>query len=159
MSTFYSPVEVIEMAIKIEEMGQKFYAHTAKKTKSKPLSELFRFLANEEEKHTKIFRNLYRTISESPQSLPYNFDDVQLYLKAITDSKFFLGSNKALSYITKVKIPQRLLDYALAFEKETMLFYLEISNLVREKNKKLVDKIITQEKEHIRKLSAMKKKI
>jgi rubrerythrin len=159
MAIFYSPVEVIEMAVKTEESGQKFYTNTAKKTKPKQLSELFLFLAGEEEKHAKVFRGLYRTTKESPQSIPYNFDDVQRYLQAITDSKFFLGSDKALSYISKVKTSQALLDYALAFEKETMLFYLEIGNLMKDKDKKLVDKIVAQEKEHIRKLSAMKEVI
>jgi rubrerythrin len=156
MTTFYSPVEVIEMAVKTEQTGQEFYTNTSKKTKSKPLSDLFRFLASEEEKHAKAFKGLYRTISEGPQTMPFNFDDVQLYLKAITDSKFFLGSDKALSHISKVKTPQALLDYALAFEKETMLFYLEIGNLVKIKDKKLIDKIIAQEKIHIKMLSAMK---
>jgi rubrerythrin len=159
MTTFYSPVEVIEMAVKTEQTGQEFYSNNAKKTKSKQLSELFRFLAGEEEKHAKTFKGLYRTITESPQAIAYNFDDMQLYLKAITDSKFFLGSNKALSYMSKVKTSQALLDYALAFEKETMLFYIEIGNLVKAKDKKIVDKIIAQEKEHIKKLSAMKEVI
>jgi rubrerythrin len=159
MTTFYSPVEVIEMAIKTEQSGQQFYSDNAKKAKQKQLSDLFRFLAGEEEKHVKTFKSLYRTITESPQTIAYNFDDMQLYLKAITDSKFFLGSNKALSYMSKVKTSQALLDYALAFEKETMLFYLEITNFIKDKDKKLVDKIIAQEKEHIKKLSAMKEVI
>lgn len=157
MAIFYSPVEVIEMAIKTEESGQKFYANTAKKTKSKQLSELFLFLAGEEEKHAKIFKNLYDTINESPQSLPYNFDEIQQYLKAIIDSIFFLSGSS--SYVAKLKSSQALLDFALTFEKDTILFYLEISNFVKEKDKKLVDKIIACEKEHIRKLSAIKEKI
>jgi rubrerythrin len=157
MAIFYSPVEVIEMAIKTEESGQRFYATTAKKTKSHKLSELFLFLAGEEKKHAKTFKKLYNTIKETPQSIPYDFDEIQQYLKAIIDSIFFLSGSS--SYVSKLTTSQALLDFALAFEKDTLLFYLEITNLVKEKDKKLVEKIIAQEKEHIRKLSAMKEEI
>jgi len=159
MTTFYSAIEVIEMAIKTEETGQIFYTNAAKKVKSKKLAELFKFLAGEEEKHQKIFKSLYKTIKENPEALPYNWDEASQYLQAITDSKFFLGSDKALNYITKAKTPESLLDYALAFEKETMLFYMEILNVIKEKNKPLVNKIIAQEKEHIQRLSVMKEMV
>lgn len=159
MTTFYSPVEVIEMAIKTEETGKEFYTNAAKKIKSKPLAELFNFLANEEMKHAKTFKSLYKTIIQTPQSIPSNWQEFSLYLKAITDSKFFLGSDKSLSFIAKSKTPKSLLDYAISFEKETMLFYLEILNFIKKKDKPLVDKIITQEKEHIKKLSTIKEKI
>jgi len=159
MTTFYSAVEVIELAIKTEATGQAYYTNAAKKTKSKLLSQLFNFLACEELKHEKTFRGLYKIIKDDPQSMPFNFEEMGMYLNAITESKFFFGSDKALSFTTKAKTAKALLDYALAFEKDTMLFYLEIGNLVKEKDKKLVDKIIAQEKEHIRKLSAMKEVI
>jgi rubrerythrin len=159
MNTFYSAPEVIEMAIKTEETGQIFYTNTAKKTKSKPLAELFKFLAGEEEKHKKTFSGLYKTIKENPQTIPFNWEEVSQYLKAITDSKFFLGSNKAMASISKVKTPKTLLDFAIAFEKETMLFYIEIANFIKEKDKPLVNKIVVQEKEHIRKLSMLKETV
>ncbi|MBS4016163.1 MAG: ferritin family protein [Candidatus Latescibacteria bacterium] len=159
MPIFYSPIEVIEMAVKTEKTGQEFYISAAKKTKSKVLSQLFNYLAGEEIKHEKTYKKLYNIVKDDPRALPFNLDEMGLYLQAITDSKFFLGSDKALSYIAKVKTPNALLDYALQFEKETMLFYTEILNLVKKRYKPLVDKIIVQEKEHIRKLSAMKESI
>lgn len=159
MPIFYSPIEVIEMAVKTEKTGQEFYTNAAKKTKSKILSNLFNYLAGEEIKHEKIYKNLSNIVKDDPRALPFDLDEMGLYLQAITDSKFFLGSDKALSHIAKVKTPDALLDYALQFEKETMLFYIEILNLVKKQYKPLVDKIIVQEKEHIRKLSTIKESI
>lgn len=157
MAAFYSAVELIEMALKTEETGQKFYLNTARKTKSKPLAQLLMFLANEEEKHAKTFQKLYNTIKETPQSIPYKYDELQAYLQAIIDSIFFLSSNA--SYISKLTTPLAILNYALAFEKDTILFYSEISNFTKDRDKKLIEKIIAQEKEHIKKLSAMKEAI
>jgi rubrerythrin len=159
MPIFYSPIEVIEMAVKTEKTGQEFYTNAAKKTKSKVLSELFNYLAGEEIKHEKIYKKLYNIVKDDPRALPFDLDEMGLYLQAITDSKFFVGGDKALGYITKVKTANALLDYALQFEKETMLFYNEILNLVKKQYKPLVNKIIVQEKEHIQKLSAMKESI
>lgn len=159
MPIFYSPIEVIEMAIGTEKTGQLFYKQAAKKTKSNLLTQLFNYLADEENKHEHTYRKLYNIVKADPRAMPYDLDEMNLYLKAITDSKFFLGSKKALSFITKTKTPKTLLDYALQFEKETMLFYMEILNLVNKKHKSLVEKIIAQEKQHVRKLSAMKESV
>jgi rubrerythrin len=159
MPIFNSPVEVIEMAVKTEQTGQKFYSQVAKKTKSKILAQLFNFLASEELKHEKTYKKLYNIIKDDPRAMPYNLDEMGLYLQAITDSKFFLSSDKALNSISKVKTPKALLDYAIQFEKETMLFYLEILNMINEKNKPIVDRIIIQEKHHIRKLTSMKQEV
>jgi len=159
MPIFYSPVEVIEMAVKTEETGQKFYSQVAKKTKSKTLAILFNFLASEELKHLRTYKKLYNIIKDDPRAMPYNLDEMGLYLQAITDSRFFLGSDKALSSISKVKSPKALLEYAIQFEKETMLFYIEILNMIDKKNKSLVSSIIIQEKHHIRKLSSMKEEV
>ncbi|MCX8015111.1 MAG: ferritin family protein [candidate division WOR-3 bacterium] len=156
MTVFYSPIEVIEMAMKIEERGNEFYLSAGKKVKSKPLKELFVFLANEELKHHKTFKGLYNLINQEAQSLPYNWDEASRYLQAITDSKFFLSESAPMSYLARVKTAESLLKYAIEFEKATLLFYYEIKNLVKDEHRPLVDKIISQEKQHIEKLSVMK---
>ncbi|MEO0084056.1 MAG: ferritin family protein [candidate division WOR-3 bacterium] len=156
MTVFYSPIEVIEMAIKIEERGNKFYLNASKKTKSTPLKTLFNFLAAEELKHQKTFKALSKLVNQEIQSLPYNWDEASRYLQAITDSKFFLSESNPMSYLNRIKTEISLLKYAIEFEKETLLFYYEIKNFVKDEHKSLVDKIIDQEKQHIKKLSIMK---
>ena len=159
MPVFYSAVEVIEMAIKTEESGKIFYDEVAKKTNNKDLKQLFEFLAGEEVKHKQIFSDLYQTIKDSPQSIPYNWEEMGLYLKAITESKFFLGEGKAINLVKEAKTPEQSLDFALGFERDTMLFYTEIMSIVAEKNRELVSKIVVQEKSHIRQLQEMKEKM
>ncbi|MEO0091823.1 MAG: ferritin family protein [candidate division WOR-3 bacterium] len=156
MQTFYSAVEVIEMAIKTEETGFAFYTNAAKTTRPKSLASLFAKLAQEEKKHKKFFNDLFQIVKHGPATIPFDWEETGLYLKAITDSKFFLGKDKALSLIKRVRTPKALLDYALSFEKETLLFYSEIKNFVKLDEQDIVSKIIEQEKEHIRKLSQEK---
>jgi rubrerythrin len=159
VAIFYSAVEVIEMAIKTEESGMIFYQGVAKKTKNPKLKQLFEFLAGEEIKHKRIFTDLYTTIKDSPQSVPYNWEEMSLYLKAITESRFFLGKTKSINLVKAAKTPKQALDFALGFERDTLLFYTEIISIVTEKNRRLVGKIVTQEKDHIRQLQLMKESI
>jgi len=159
MTIFYSAVEVIEMAIKTEESGMTFYQGVAKKTKNNKLKQLFEFLAGEEIKHKQIFTELYKTIKDSPQSVPYNWEEMSLYLKAITESQFFLGKTKSINLVKVAKTPKHALDFALGFERDTLLFYTEIMSIVTETNRRLVIKIVIQEKNHIRQLQLMKESL
>ena len=159
MAIFYSAVEVIEMAIKTEESGMIFYRGVARKTKNPKLKQLFEFLAGEEIKHKQIFTELYKTITDSPQSVPYNWEEMSFYLKAITESRFFLGKSKAINLVKTAKTPKQALDSALGFERDTLLFYTEILSIVNETNRRLVGKIVTQEKNHIRQLQLMKESL
>jgi len=159
VAIFYSAVEVIEMAIKTEDSGTVFYQGVAKKTKNPKLKQLFEFLAGEEIKHKLIFTDLYKTIKDSPQSVPYNWEEMILYLKAITESRFFLGKNKAINLVKSAKTSKQALDSALGFERDTLLFYTEIISIVTETNRRLVEKIVAQEKNHIRQLQLMKESL
>ena len=159
MAIFYSATEVIEMAIKTEESGRKFYQGFAKKTKSPKLKQLFEFLASEEIKHKRNFTDLYKTIKDSPQSVPYNWEEMSLYLKAITESRFFLGQTKSINLVKIAKTSKQALDFALGFERDTLLFYTEIISIVSAANRRLVEKIVAQEKNHIRQLQLMKESL
>jgi rubrerythrin len=44
---------------------------------------------------------------------------------------------------------------AIAFEKETLLFFYSVRDLVSAPNRALVDKIVAEEKKHIRRLAAL----
>lgn len=159
MAIFYSAIEVVEMAIKTEESGMIFYQGAAKKTKNSKLKQLFEFLAGEEIKHKQIFTDLYTTIKDNPQSVPYNWEEMSLYLKAITESRFFVGKSKSINLIKEAKTPKKALDFALGFERDTLLFYTEIISIVSAANRRLVEKIVAQEKNHIRQLQLMKESL
>jgi len=47
----------------------------------------------------------------------------------------------------RVRTAQDAVNFALGFEKETLLYYMELRSIVREK--KVMDEIINEEKSHI----------
>ncbi|MBI5560973.1 MAG: rubrerythrin, partial [Deltaproteobacteria bacterium] len=52
---YFSGSEIIEMAVRIEENGGRFYTDASEATKDSKLKKLFQYLAGEEKKHLKYF--------------------------------------------------------------------------------------------------------
>jgi rubrerythrin len=155
MATFLSPAEVVGMAVETERAGRQYYEAAAKNAVSPVVKELFRFLGSEEVKHERIFAGLYDKVNANPAELPHDWDELTAYLKVITDSRFFLGPDKALALARAAKDEAEALESALQFEKETLLFYLETARLVAEPHRGMVEEIARQERQHIRLLSEM----
>jgi len=126
MGIFFSGPEVIEMAIRTEENGEKFYTSHAEKAEVESVKLLFTYLANEEAKH-------------------------------IADSKFLTNFTAEADKIKDSTDVQEVIEFAIGFEKETLLFYYGLLEFISEKGRDIVKDIIEQEKAHVEKLTSIKK--
>jgi rubrerythrin len=149
----YSATEVMEMAVDTEKGGELFYKTVAAQSKDDRLKNLFLYLASEEKKHVGVFVNIAKTIRVSQDEMPDDWEEVSLYLKAVTESRYFLGEDKALSAAASAKTPKQAVNTALAFEKETLVFYLEALDMMPAVNRPAVEALIREERAHIRKLT------
>ncbi len=159
MSIFFSMREVIEMAVTTERSGQAFYQTASKLAGENSLKELFQYLADEEEKHLKTFQDFYNTLKEKAEITPYNWEEAKLYLEALVDSKFFAGPDTAINLAKEAKDELEVIYAAIDFEKDTLLFFYQILEMIKSQKQELVKKIIEQEKKHILRLSTMKSKL
>ncbi|HUO77127.1 MAG TPA: hypothetical protein VMU21_06065, partial [Thermodesulfovibrionales bacterium] len=75
------------------------------------------------------------------------WEDAELYLRAIVESEFFLGKNKSLPSLKHVKTVEDAVNFALGFEKETLLYFYGIRDAVKERE--VVEEIINEERSHI----------
>jgi rubrerythrin len=143
----------MEMAVQTEKGGKLFYETVAAQQQDARLRGLFEFLAGEESRHIAVFESVARTVRTAPAEEPYNWEEVIPYLRAVTDSKYFLGSGTALALARESATPLDALRHALAFEQETLVFYVQLRDMVAAPNRPAVDKLINEEKAHIRKLA------
>jgi len=144
--TEFSIREAVEMAVQTERLGYDFYSAMAEKHRDeKDLKELFSTLASKEQAHEKVFEELKGRIGDSE---PAEWNEVAPYMRAIVESAFFLGKEKAAMHIQNIRDLQGALGFAIAFEKETLLFFYGIRDGVSDTE--LIDRIIGEEKEHIR---------
>ena len=73
----------------------------------------------------------YQAISSSTASPELKVDAMEwgqtsAYIMATSDSRFFVGEDKALSLARIVKEPLQAIDIAIGFEKDTLLFFYEL---------------------------------
>lgn len=141
----YSIREIIEQAIQTERLGYTFYTSMAEKFKdNEELNKLLAVLADQELKHEKHFAELKEKLGDEELE---NWEEASLYLRAIVESEFFLGSKKSLPSMKTLDRGDAVIRYAINFEKESLLYYLGLQDVV--KDNELLNEIITEEKRHI----------
>ena len=145
----YSISEVIEQAVQAERLGYQFYTAMAERLKhDNGLKKLFETLGAKELVHEKRFSEL-KEITGGVE--PEGWEEASQYLRAIVESEFFLGKHKSLPDLKHVHTVEAAVDFAMGFEKETLLYFHTIRDVVKEKD--IVDEIINEEKSHIMWLS------
>ena len=155
--TVFSVQEVLEMAIQTEKLGAEFYTNMAEKFKeNEEFNKLFILLAEKEKEHENVFHALMENMGSSYQ-MPDNWGEAAKYLRAIVESEYFLGDDKVLPNFSHLETAQDVINYAITFEKVTLLYYLELSDVV--KDKEAIYDIINEEKGHIVWLSGYRKQL
>ncbi|GBE04417.1 rubrerythrin [bacterium BMS3Abin10] len=141
----FSISEAVELAQQTERLGYEFYTAMSKRfEKDEKLKGLFETLAFKEQTHEKIFSELKGKVKDER---PENLEEVSRYLRAIVESEFFLGKEKSLPPLEHVKSVAGAVNFALSFEKETLLYFYNLRDVVTEKE--IIDEIIKEEKEHV----------
>jgi rubrerythrin len=82
-----------------------------------------------------------------------------LYLKALVDSVVFTDNQVAREMAQKVENVAEAIQIALSIEKDSILFYSEMRDLIRRSDREVINKIIEEEKSHLRQLLGLKKSL
>jgi len=158
MAIFFSGSELVNIAIGIEKSGFAFYQSLVKKEKDIMARGAYKYLAEMEEKHIKTFQSMLGGAGEYKPPEMYT-EEYDLYLKALVDSAVFTNDRVAREMAEKAASSAEAIQVGLGAEKDSILFYSEMRNLVRERDREVVDGIIEEEKSHLRQLSDLKKKL
>jgi rubrerythrin len=139
--------DVFEMAEQLERNGAKFYQDAAQHTDNPEYKKLLIGLGQMEVEHEKIFVKLRSELSGNEKTStvfdPQN--ESVLYLRALADTKVFFEKEIDFSSMKSV------LKAAMLAEKDSIVFYLGMKEMVPEKyGKDKLDKIIKEEMSHIK---------
>lgn len=147
--------EVLDMAIRIEENGLKFYSDAAKAAKSHQLQELFRALSDEEGQHIKTFLELKRLLTDDDSTGGFDpyIEEAQQYLNSLADTEVFTNPEAGRNAARTLSGEEEAINMAIGMEKDSLLFYYELEKMIRDKDRKVIASLIEQEKEHVRKLT------
>ena len=156
MGERFSASEIVQIGVQIEKNGKDFYTTISNFSQRNKVKEVFQFLAAEEEKHIKTFSDILSGFEEYEPSEAYP-DEYFAYLKALSDTYIFTKENKGKEIAQKIRDDLQGIDLGIGFEKESILLYLELKNLIWEEGQVIIDRLIEEERGHLRKLLEIKK--
>jgi len=149
----FGAAEALEMAVRIEENGAAFYTAAAEKTEDPELRHLFTELSGREVEHGRLFESMAEHVEPASGSRSSDVGDYASFLAVALDHAVFAGEDKALRMAEEADTRVEALRAAMGFEKDTMLFYYDLQDMVAEKDRTTIAEVIQEEKRHLRRLA------
>jgi rubrerythrin len=139
--------EVVEFAIRTEEIGAELYQALARKFASdRELSEMFEGLGRDEVQHGEHFRSLRERIASRLRDRPVS-PDQRDYLRAMSLSEVFSGRKTIATDLDAIRTREDALERALNLEKATLAYYQAMREIVGADD--VLDALIAVEKKHV----------
>ncbi len=138
--------EILDLAIQIEKNGEAVYRQALKTTNNPEIISLLHQLAEDEVKHIQWFTNLRESAMATVEDPAVHEMGQKILNNILGDQTFSLQEVDFSNLGTVIS----LLNTAIEFEKDTILFYHMLSALVQdEEGVDLLNKIIEEENRHI----------
>jgi rubrerythrin len=151
----FTAAEALEMAMEIEKNGEMFYNKVAERSADSDVKALFEDLAIQEQGHYRVFQEMLGGIEPTLESPAVEYDQYETYLHVALENALFAGPEKALTLAKQAEDRETALRAAMGFEKDTLLFFYDLRDMVSEKDREAVSAVIREEKKHLRRLAGM----
>jgi rubrerythrin len=158
MGNIFAASEIVELGIQIETNGRDFYNTLVKQTKNKKATDIFQYLAGEEEKHIAVFQKI---LDETEKYEPPKIyaDEYLAYMNALASEYIFTRKGQGELIAKKIKSDLEAVDTGIKFEKDSIIFYEGIKKAVPEYDHKIIEELIHQEENHLKQLIDLKGQI
>ena len=157
MPVSFSSNELINLALDIEKRGIVFYDIMARSTENAEAREVFHGLVEMEREHIRIFQDMLD--KDKGDSVLEDVAEYSAYLKALIDNAVFNEESVTSEMATQVNSDTTALELGISMEKDSLLFYYEMGDRLSLTSRGTIDRIIDEEKEHLRQLAKLKKRL
>jgi len=145
----FSLKDIIELAIQIENNGERVYRSAIEKISDPSLVSLLQWLADEEAEHAGWFTELKKKVKKTINDPKLEEMGKTILLDVIGEQSFSLK----FADISEIQYVKDLVELSIEFEKDTVLFYEMLRPFIEDKDvEEQLNTIITEENRHIRKL-------
>jgi len=148
--------EIFEMAEQIERNGSRFYRRAAQGFTDSRARQLMLDLAAMEDEHEKVFAAMRGELlqQEREPRVPDPYGEAILYVRGMADGVVFDLRTDPSERLTGKETMEDILKTAIELEKDSIVFYLGIKEIVPERlSKQRIDDIVKEEMGHIAVLS------
>jgi rubrerythrin len=152
MAIVYTADEIFTIGVGIEKNGREFYEAASRAASGAPVKAFFERLAKWEIEHEKLFSVLQSRLGgQARETVSYDpAGELGLYLKAAADTHIFRADADIPSLVKQCRSEKEALAMALTFEKDSVVLYSTMLNLVPEHlGKSDVQKILNEELKHV----------
>ena len=148
--------EALKWALEIEKNGEAFYREVAAKGVDPEVKALFEDLAAQERGHYRAFQKMLEEVKPEPDLSAVEYDEYQAYLQVALAEALFEGPDKGLTLAKQAQDRETALRAAMGFEKDTLLFFYDLREMVSGAERRAISDIILEEKAHLRRLAKMR---
>jgi rubrerythrin len=142
----FSRDEIFDLAVRIEKNGESFFRNAMTKVSVPSLKSLFEWLAEQEVKHAEWFTMRKEQMDITSETPELDQESSNMLQDILGDQTFSLDEVD----LAKVESVQEILDLAIEFEKDTILFFEMILSLSLDAETGTeLKEIIAEEKHHI----------
>ena len=148
--------EIFEMAEQIERNGSRFYRRAAQGFTDSRARQLMLDLAAMEDEHEKVFVGMRAELlqQEREPRVPDPYGEAILYVRGMADGHVFDLRTDPAERLTGKETMEEILRTAIGLERDSIVFYLGIKEIIPERlSKQRIDDIIKEEMGHIAVLS------
>jgi rubrerythrin len=147
--------EVVDLGIEKEKKRRDFYALAAKRFTEEQMHSLFLRLRDWEETHVKKFTQIRDSLTEMETQETYP-GELNAYMQTLINEKLY-GVVTPDEFAKNVKTLLDAIRYGIAFEKDAILLFNEVSPFATKAHKELIQLLINEEKQHIIYLTDLRK--
>jgi rubrerythrin len=154
MAGIFKAGDIIRAAEQIEMRGEAFYQRLvdAMAGKDSAACEMFAYLRDEEARHREVFRAM--GVRLAPVELPAwaGEEEYMTYMRAMLDDHALFRSEGA-GAVQHTR--EEAIRMAMQFEKDTMLFFFEMRELVPVDERTVIDRCVEEERGHLKELTRL----
>ncbi len=146
-AALFSANQMIDIAIQTEQAGYAFYQAAVEATDSPQVRALCEWLAEEEQVHERVFHHMGQQLPPETEPKEWPAERAE-FIDALLGSRFMPSPEQAQALVQDMSA-QDILDFALNFEKDTIIFFYEMRDMVPDSAVDQVNGTIAEEKAHV----------
>jgi rubrerythrin len=150
--------EICEMAIETEKKGAAFYDAVAHTAASPAVRDFCARMAAAEKEHERVFTAMLSLVHTSAPPEEYA-GEYLAYIHALLDRDVLPGAEEGVALAERAQTEREAIDFAIQFEKSTILFLYEMRNFVPEQERSTVDGLLNEERSHVTMLAELRKSV
>jgi rubrerythrin len=152
MPAAYSAKELIDIAIGIERRGIIYYDVIARSTEDDQARTVFEGLARMERVHLATFQHMLDDIGGAR----VNEGEEEGYIATLLEDAVFTDDSVTADEAARADTDLKAMDLAINAEKDAILYYYELRDLLPAELASLVGRILGEEKRHLAQLTAIR---